>query len=486
MLLLAAPTVVTMTSYTVMQFVDGFMVSRAGPEGEVYVSAQGNGGMTVWLMLSIVLGLVGVINTYVSQNLGAGRPERTAAYAWNGLWLSLGTALLMLPAAGLIPLIYAGLKHELPLLGLETGYARILIYGAFFTLASRAISHFFYGIHRPMIVMVCVLAANLINVGLNTMLIFGRDGIPADWSLGWALAPAVWAARVLDIAPMGLNGAALATVISTSIEFFAPLAFFLSPMMNRRFATRSAWRFSWPHTRDILRIGWPAGLMFGNEMVCWAYLMAGMLPAGGRAAGEDPVLHTTAGWIGLRYMHLSFMPAVGMSIAVTAMVGKCMGMGRPDLAARRAWLGLAVTFAYMAVCALVFVVFREPLVRVFIDDAMDPDKIAELVRIGSGVMIAAAVFQVFDALGITLSGALRGAGDTVWPGVVTVVLAWTLIIGLGHLLIAIAPGLGSFGPWIAASAYIMALGLALFWRFLQGRWKTMRLVEREPPIAAAD
>ena len=67
-------------------------------------------------------------------------------------------------------------------------------------------------------------------------------------------------------------------------------------------------------------------------------------------------------------------------------------------------------------------------------------------------MIAAAVFQVFDAIAISLSGALRGAGDTIWPGVVTIVLSWSCIVLGGHLFIAAAPGLGSVGPWIAAAA----------------------------------
>jgi MATE family multidrug resistance protein len=155
-----------------------------------------------------------------------------------------------------------------------------------------------------------------------------------------------------------------------------------------------------------------------------------------------------------------------------------MGMGRPDLAAKRAWMGVGLTVGYMALCALAFVAFREPMVEVFIDEKkLDGGRVGDLVRIGAAVMIAAAVFQVFDALGITLSGALRGAGDTVWPGVVTVIFAWALLIGLGHAMIWLAPGLGSIGPWIAASAYIIALGLALLWRFVRGRWKSIKLVE---------
>ena len=75
-------------------------------------------------------------------------------------------------------------------------------------------------------------------------------------------------------------------------------------------------------------------------------------------------------------------------------------------------------------------------------------------------------------------GALRGAGDTVWPGVVTVVLSWTLIIGGGELMLLWFPSLGSLGPWIAASAYIIILGLAVLARFMGGKWKHITLLDR--------
>ena len=244
---------------------------------------------------------------------------------------------------------------------------------------------------------------------------------------------------------------------------------------NARYASRAAWRPSLRPIRDLLRVGWPAGLMMGNELICWGYLMAVLLPLGGRAAGDDPVVHNTAGWIALRYMHVAFMPAIGLSIAVSAMVGKAMGMRRPDLAAARAWLGLKVTLAYMGACAVAFVVFREDMIEVFVPADMSPDERDAVLRVGAMVMIAAAVFQLFDAMAITMSAALRGAGDTLWPGVVTVVLSWMLIVGAGHLLIELAPGLGSLGPWIGAAAYIIALGACMIGRFLGGRWKTLSL-----------
>jgi MATE family multidrug resistance protein len=175
-------------------------------------------------------------------------------------------------------------------------------------------------------------------------------------------------------------------------------------------------------------------------------------------------------------MSLSFMPAVGISVAVTAMVGKCIGMGRHDLAAKRAGAGLGLAFGYMGVCGLAFIAFRKPMIGLFIEQGTKPEVRAELIRLGSMFLIAIAAFQLFDAVAMTMSGALRGAGDTIWVGVVTVLLSWTLIVGGGLFMVRFFPELQSVGPWMAAASYIIILSFAILGRFLTGRWKRIRLV----------
>ena len=110
---------------------------------------------------------------------------------------------------------------------------------------------------------------------------------------------------------------------------------------------------------------------------------------------------------------------------------------------------------------------------------------ADILRIGATVMICAAVFQCFDAVGIVFAGALRGAGDTFWPMVITFVMAWTMVIGGGAAMIRWMPQLQSIGPWIAASAYVIVLGLVMAWRFESGAWRKIDLLGRRPPAAVA-
>lgn len=481
MLRIAIPSVATMASYTVMQFADKLMVSRIGPE-PIYVSAQSNGGILAWTLAAFVLGMTGVVNSFVSQNLGAGKPRRGAAYAWNGIWVSIAYyAVFIIPAIFIVPRYFATIHDDETLITLETQYAVVMLAGVVFTMCSRTIHHYFYGLHRPWVVLISALSANIINIVLNILFIFGDEQLVSGGWVGSVINPVTGAfaslAATLGIEPMGLIGAAYATIIGGAIEFIIPLALFVSPKYARMFGTLKAWKLSAECLKGIWKVGLAPGLMFVNEIVCWNLLMVWLVPLGGKAAGDDPLLHNTTGWIALQYMHLSFMPAVGLSIAAQAMVGKCMGMKRPDLATARAMLALKITLAYMGLCAMVFVIFRHQLIEVFIDAATPPDQRAKLIAIGSSVMIAAAVFQLFDALAITTSAALRGAGDTVFPGVTTIVLSWTCIIGVGYGLVVFAPSLGSLGPWIGASLYIIMLGIVLGIRFAQGKWKTLSLVK---------
>ncbi len=131
---------------------------------------------------------------------------------------------------------------------------------------------------------------------------------------------------------------------------------------------------------------------------------------------------------------------------------------------------------YMGVLAIGFVVFREQAVMLFVGSEYEPEEIAQLVSLGSKLMIVAALFQLFDALGIVLSGALRGAGDTLWPGLVSAAIAWILIVGGGWTVMTLAPQWRSLGPWIAAGVYIIVLGLVMTWRFHRGAWRRIDLL----------
>lgn len=463
---IALPTVATMTSYTAMTFTDKWLVSRIGPD-PIYVGAQGNGGLASWVPISIAHGTLMVINTYVAQNLGAGKARAGPAYAWNGVWIGLVYWLLVLVPYGFaLPAIFRLADMNADQARLASEYGSILVFGAGLTLATRAIGQFFYGMHKASVVLVAGVAANVANLVLSAVLVFGPH---APESLGWFGDITSVIARFFGAPAMGVKGSAVGTVLATGVELAVPLVVFLGKKMNDELATRAAWRVSWPHVRDLLKIGWPSGLMFGNEMICWGFFMVYLVSHFGKE-------HATAGWIAHQYMSLSFMPAVGISVACTAIVGRYMGMGRPDLAEQRAWLGVRIACVYMGLCGLCFVVLRHQLVRFFVPEDTPPATMERLVELGSAMLIATAAFQLFDAVAMVLSGALRGAGDTIFPGVMTVAAAWTVIVGGGFAMIHFFPRLESIGAWIAAAAYIFTLCTILLARFLTGRWKSIKLL----------
>lgn len=462
---IAWPTVLTMTSHTVMQFVDKLMMGQVGP---LEVAAQGNGGIWAFTPMAIFLGLISVVNTYVSQNFGAGRPEEGPKYAWGAVWLSVTVwAVFLLPLAMLLPDIFRlihphGQTVEVArLIRLEAGYGRILLFGSLLTLVGRAMHQFFFGLHRPKIITVSTAVGNITNVVSNYVLIFGEQGIP---HLGLPGIPGVPA--------LGIYGAALGTVIGTAVELIIPTSIFLGSRMNAELRTRSPWRPALKPFRDLVRIGWPPAIQFGNEMICWSIFMTVLV-------GKFGADHMTAGWIALSYMHLSFMPAVGFSIAVNSLVGKYIGAKQPDIAVSRARLGLVLAMGYMTLCALGFVLFRHSLIGAFVKGDVTPERAAQIIGIGSTLLVCAAVFQLADAVGIVYTGALRGAGDTRWPGIVTMIYSWTFIVGGGWMLTRLLPRLESLGPWIAAAGYIVILGITMGLRFESGSWRSIKLLDRE-------
>jgi len=457
------PASLTMLNSTMMKFVDGLMVSRIGPQP---FAAQFIAGITSFVPESLLMGLLTVVNTYVSQNLGAGRSRRTGQYAWAGLFIALIAAAAMAPLALAARPLFSFIgslsqtgRPDPVMVGLETTYFRYMILGAAMALSTQVLQQFFYGVHRPRVVFAVSLAANGFNVGANAVLIFGLMGFPA----------------------MGLRGAAMGTVLSWGLQAAILLAIFLHPHTARPFGTWQVWAVRRRQCVEILRLGWPAGVQLCNDIATWAVFTSVLV-------GYFGQVHLTASTAAMRWMGLSFMPTIGIGIATTALVGRQIGRGRPDLARRRAHTALLAAMVYMGVCGIAFWLLRYPMVSAFVEvrpsAGVSADQAArltaEIVDIGAKILICAAVFQLFDAVGIIYIGALRGAGDTLWPMLAMMLMSWTILLGGGLAAIRYFPQLTSLGPWIAASIYVILLGLVIARRFESGAWRKIDLLKAQP------
>jgi MATE family multidrug resistance protein len=157
------------------------------------------------------------------------------------------------------------------------------------------------------------------------------------------------------------------------------------------------------------------------------------------------------------------MPALGIGFAVCTLVGNAIGEGRPDLARRRTALGAVVAMIYMGALGAVFLFKGEWLMDIFSNEP-------QVIRIGAQLLIFAALFQLFDAVCLVYSNALRGAGDTLWPMVVGPALSWSLLIGGAQWIAHARPEYGSAGPWAFAALFVIALGIAFWLRWRGGNW----------------
>lgn len=437
LLLLAAPTIAQMTSYTAMQFTDSYMLARVG---DVHAAAAGMSGIIAFALISLGFGVVLIVNTLVSQAYG--REDWTACgrYLWQGVWFSLLSGLAILPLLPWAGRVFTLFGHEPRLARLETSYLQILLAAAAVKLVAAALGQFLLAVNRPGRVFAAAVAGSLVNFAANWVLIYGHLGVPA----------------------LGVAGAAWGTNLGTLVELLVLAALVARPEIARRFHARD-WRLRPAMMRTLLAVGVPSGAQMALEVLAWSLFSAWVIGLFGTVA-------MAANTFMFNYMKVGFMPAYGVAAAVTALVGRYIGRGQPSEAVRRAHLGFALTASYMLACGALFFVGRHWLIGLFTNDP-------QTLRLGATLMIFAAVYQLFDAMYLVYSGALRGAGDTLAPAVATAALVWSVALGGGYALARYLPELGAVGPWSAATLYGVILGLYLLLRFTRGNWRRIHLQE---------
>jgi MATE family multidrug resistance protein len=286
----------------------------------------------------------------------------------------------------------------------------------------------------------------------------------ADVFFNWLFVFGHWGFR-----PMSVAGSAWATNCAVTLELLVLAVFVWRPAAVARFRTLD-WRPRRALMRSLLTVGVPSGVQVVAEVLAWTLFTVWIV-----ALFDQPTM--AANNYTFRFMSVSFMPIYGLSTAVTALVGRYIGMGRRDLAAKRAHLGFAVAAAYTLACAALFYFGRSWLMGLFTADPL-------ILRTGGLLLVFAAAYQVFDALYIIYNGALRGAGDTFVPAVATGALCWGITVFGGYVVARLRPGWGVAGPWTAALVYGVTLGLWMFVRFNRGRWKLIELDGGGPGIPA--
>jgi MATE family, multidrug efflux pump len=448
---MSIPIVVATCCRMVMDVSDYWMISRTGDSDALAAILPAQ--MIMWSYMVIGMGTVSIVNTLASQSLGRGDKTRCSAYAWQCIHLSVVFWLVGAALWPFMPSVFTLIGHDTLIREQEIRYTQIAVWTIGPTVASTGLSSFFNGIHRPKVTMVVALEGVVVNAIVSFVLIFGHFGIQ----------------------PMGIEGAAWGTVVGTNYRTLRLILALCTRKMRDEYHSLDTIRPSYTKMMTIFRVGGPNGAQWFSDVVVWAIFTTILV---GRYFGKDHQLATNAAW---QYLRISFMPCLGLGIALSSIVGKCIGEKDFDRAIRVVKIGAIITLVYMASLSIVYYFGRSALIAFFSDSP-------EVIRIGASVMICAAVFQVFDALGITYNSALRAAGDTFAPSIVFIIGHWFIVIGGGFAAVRLFPELGSVGPWIAASLLIVLLGIWLWWRWNQRGWIAIDVFKHEsniptPPVA---
>jgi len=263
---------------------------------------------------------------------------------------------------------------------------------------------------------------------------------------------------------LGVAGAALGMAMGCVVGASLFIGLLLKGHSGLKFDLRDL-RLDLRLLKRVLRIGPPKGverLILHLAMMVFFRIVAGL-----------GMIAVAANAVVLRVESLSLMPAMGLAIASTTLVGQRLGAGDPKRSERSGYLAYIIGACWMALIGLVFIFFPRVLISFFIDDST-------VIEVAITPLRIAGFFSPLAAAELIFSACLLGAGDTRFPMIVTCVSGWVVRVG-GAVVLGLSLGLGITGVWLCRASNIAVRGAILFLRFRGGRWKTQLVfVERFP------
>jgi MATE family multidrug resistance protein len=214
----------------------------------------------------------------------------------------------------------------------------------------------------------------------------------------------------------------------------------------------------------VLRFGIPNGANWFLEFAAFAVFLNGVAGHLGTTvlAGLNVVIQINS---------VAFMPAWGISAAGAVLIGEAIGRRSPGEVWPLVRLTGVVAVSWMVAVGLLYLVAPESLIRLFASSES-----SGIVAVGATMLTLSAVWQIFDGIGITLSEALRAAGDTAWTMAARITLSWGVFVPLAWFAV-IRSGGGVVALMLSLVTYLTLLAAALAWRFASGRWRAIELVE---------
>mgnify|MGYP003797263995 CR=1 FL=1 len=442
LLILSFPLILSTGAWTIQQFVDRMFLSWYSAEA---IAASLPAGLLNGTITSIFIGTASLVSTFVAQYYGAKRFENIGKIVWQGLYLSIIGAIIMLLLVPFADIFFTIAGHPQQIAHYETVYFRILCIGAFPAIASSSLAGFFSGRGHTIPVMWMSFLQTGINIILDYCMIFGRWGFPE----------------------MGIKGAAIATVIATFIVFLIYLFLFTKSDFNNLYGTRKNNSPDLFLLRRLMHFGLPNGIQWAIDMAGFSLFLL--------FVGRLGVIPLAATNIAFNINTLAFMPMIGIGMGVSILVGQNLGKNDSFTAGRSVYSGFHITFLYMATIALLYVLLPDIFIKPFAP-RIYPGDFSEVHRIAVVLLRFIAFYSLFDTMNIIYASALRGAGDTRYIVKAVIIVSLFILIIPSYLAVFIFKK-DVYVAWIIATMYVIILGFTFLFRFLKGKWKKIRVIE---------
>ena len=436
---IALPLILSNSCHAVNMFVDRLMLARHSRDA---VAAAFTGGLTNFTIACIFVGTIGYTGTFVAQYEGAHHRERIGSAVWSGIWLAVIGSLMLGSGIFWAGPLFRMFHHEPAVTAQEIVYFTVLCKGACVFLLGNALSCFWTGRGKTSLVLAVSVIVTLFNLPLNYLLIFGKCGFPE----------------------LGAAGAAWGTVLAAGAGTVIYFIIFFSPSAEKHFRTRHP-VFDLGLLRRMIRFGLPAGLHLALDLFAFNTFSL-LLGSYGAAVHE-------ASSITFGINNIAFCPVMGIGMTAAILVGQGIGAENIPLARKSVRNCIVIVQLYTLAMILLFV-FGQPLILAPFTRPGDAEQ-AEALRLASRMLYFISAYLFFDGFNITFSNALRGAGDTRFPmWVMSAVGVFGFALPCLLLYLFNRPW---WSLWIALTTEILLLCVIFSWRYRQGKWTKMRVIE---------
>ncbi|HTH82148.1 MAG TPA: MATE family efflux transporter [Mucilaginibacter sp.] len=427
--LLAIPMILELSLESVFALVDIFFVSKLGPNS---IASVGLTESVITLVYSVAIGLSTAATAIIARRIG----EKNAEGAGHAGAQSLIIAFIIAAITTVVGMLFAG--DILTFMGASPAvvaegaiFTRIMFGGSLVIILLFLINGIFRGAGNAAMAMKSLWIASLVNIILCPILIHY----------------------------FGLKGAAMATVIGRTSGVLYQLYHLLKGSGIVKFARRH-FDFDAIIIKSIIKIAWPATLQFIIASGSWIILARLVAETGGTDA--------SAGYqIAIRNVVFFLLPAWGLSNAAATLVGQNLGANEQQRAVDSVMLTAKYNAIFMGIVMVVFIFFSNPIIHIFTQDET-------VIKFGAQALQIMGSAYIFYGVGMVMTQALNGAGDTRTPTWINFVCFWAFQIPLAYLL-AKGFDLRTTGAFISIPVAETLIALSSWYYFKRGKWKEVKV-----------